>query len=156
MFTNPCEWHHLVLGSCSQTDRERSSTERSIQIQALSSHSLEPADLDTSREKYAKYLPPSTTPCPPPIISAPLPVLESLVTSSPSVHISIMPLKSPTGYKTQGGLRWREQNRKMHDKEKQHAYRNHWAFVKRQKFKTFWTRQSDVASVLLFSHNPSK
>lgn len=54
MFTNPCEWHHLVLGCCSQTDRERSSTKRSIQIQALSSHSLEPADLDTSREKYAK------------------------------------------------------------------------------------------------------
>lgn len=72
MFTNPCELHHLVLGGCSQTDRERSSTGRSIQIQALSSNSLEPADLDTSREKYAKYLPSSTTLCPPHLLFLPL------------------------------------------------------------------------------------
>lgn len=80
ILTNPSGWHHL-LGSCSQTDN---STTQSIQIQALSSHSLGPADL---QGKMCQIYPPSPSLPPPsttihrprPVISAPL---ESSVTSS--------------------------------------------------------------------------
>lgn len=110
MFTNPCEWHHLVLGSCSQTGRERSSTERSIQIQALSSHS--PASRPGHQQRKICQIPPppNTNPTPPPIISAPSPCSWKLGYIILSVHISIMPLKSPSGYEAQRGLGQRQKN----------------------------------------------
>lgn len=60
IFSNPFGWHHL-LGSCSQTDN---STTQSMQIQGLSSHSLEPADL---QGKMCQIYSPPPPPQPPPL-----------------------------------------------------------------------------------------